>query len=97
MAISFNRLVQGDLRIVLEYYERAGGRGLADRFFEELTALISSVEQRPTSFHPVAEGFRRANFPSFPYHFLFRERGGLVRVLVLRHHQTKQTFGTKRK
>ncbi len=66
MAISFNRLVQSDLGIVLKYYETVGGIRLADRFFDELTALVVTIEQRPASFHSVVGGFRRANMPSFP-------------------------------
>jgi plasmid stabilization system protein ParE len=96
MAKSFNRLVQSDLRIVLQYYETVGGKKLADRFFDEVTAVVLAIEQRPGSFHPVAEGLRRANMPTFPYHFLFRERVGSVRVLVLRHHRRHPTFGRKR-
>ena len=87
MALTFNRLVRNDLRVILRYYESLGGMPLADRFFAELEALISQVGERPTSFHPVAEGLRRANLPNFPYHLLFRERIGSVRVLVIRHHR----------
>jgi len=96
MAKSFNRLVQSDLGIVLQYYETVGGSGLADRFFDEVTALVAAIEQRPSSFHPAGEGLRRANMPSFPYHFLFRERVGSVRILVLRHHRRHPRFGTQR-
>ena len=97
MAKSFNRLVQSDLGIVLQYYETVGGRSLADRFFDEVTALVAAIEQRPSSFHPASDGLRRANMSNFPYHFLFRERVGSVRILVLRHHRRHQKFGTKRK
>ena len=96
MAKSFNRLVQSDLGIVLQYYETVGGKRLADRFFDEITALVSAIEERPGSFHPVARGLRRANMSNFPYHFLFRERVGSVRILVLRHHRRHPNFGTKR-
>lgn len=96
MAKSFHRLVQSDLGIVLQYYETVGGKRLADRFFDEITALVEAIEQRPGSFHPVAKDLRRANMSNFPYHLLFRDRLEAVRILVLRHHRRHPGFGAKR-
>ena len=40
--------------------------------------------------------YRRANFPSFPYHLIFRETVDGVRVLVLRHHRRHPDYGLSR-
>lgn len=97
MARAFHRLVQRDLREVLEYYEDAGGIALADRFFDEASALVAMIEQAPARFHPVAHGLRRANLPNFPYHFLFRETKDVVRIYVLRHHRRHPAYGLTRR
>jgi plasmid stabilization system protein ParE len=97
MALIFHRLVQKDLRAVLQYYEEEGGTGLADRFFAELDALNGEIEREPQRFHPAAHGLRRANLTRFPYHLLFREVTAGVRVLVLRHHKRHPRFGSERK
>jgi plasmid stabilization system protein ParE len=97
MALTFNRLVQSDLRIVLRYYELVGGPQLADRFFAEVDALVRELRNRPMSFHPAAHGLRRANMTTFPYHFLFRANNDMVRVLVLRHHRRHPLFGAERR
>jgi hypothetical protein len=70
MALIFHRLVQKDLRTVLEYYETEGSTSLADRFFVELDAWVAQIACEPGKFHQVASGLRRANMLRFPYHFL---------------------------
>ena len=98
MALIFHRLVQKDLRTVLGYYEEEGGALLADRFFEELDALVTAVAREPRRFHPASiDGLRRANMANFPYHLLFRESPAGVRVLVLRHHRRHPNYGIARK
>lgn len=96
MALTFHRLVQNDLRIVLRYYEEEGGKNLADRFFCELEQIITDVAQHPTRFHLVDKEIRRANLENFPYHLLFRDTGNNVRVLILRHHRRRPNFGLRR-
>jgi plasmid stabilization system protein ParE len=96
MALTFHRLVQDDLRIVLRYYEEEGGQFLADRFFDELEQIIAKVAQHPTKFHLIDDEIRRANLRNFPYHILFRQLGDDVRVLILRHHKRRPNLGLRR-
>ena len=97
MPLRFHRLVQKDLRAVLRYYEEEGGAPLADRFFAEVDALVEAIAREPTRFHFTDHGLRRANLARFPYHLLFRERAGNIRILVLRHHRRHPRFGTGRR
>ena len=96
MDLTFHRLVQQDLRTVLSYYQSVGGDALADRFFDELTALVAKVAAQPTMFHPLEGGLRRANLANFPFHLVYRERVGTVRILVLRHHRQHPVTGAHR-
>lgn len=97
MRLSFNPLVQKDLRAVLDYYETEGGSLLADRFFAEVEALIRNIEISPERFHPAQKGLRKANLESFPYHFLYRTNTTGTRILVLRHHRRHPFHGIRRK
>jgi hypothetical protein len=36
------------------------------------------------------------NLQRFPYHFLFRIAGDVVRILVVRHHRRRPTVGIRR-
>ena len=96
MGLIFHRLIQKDLRAVLAYYEEEGGTQLADRFFSELDSLVEVISREPRRFYPLDHSLRRANMTTFPYHLLFREVPEGVRVLVLRHHKRRPTFGLNR-
>ncbi len=93
----FHRRLQKDLRSALAFYEEEGGTKLGDRFFAEAEETASAVSDNPTHFHFIAEGLRRASFPSFPYHFLFEENERVVHFLVLRHDKRHPGFGLQRR
>jgi toxin ParE1/3/4 len=96
MGLTFHRLIQRDLRNVLNYYEEEGGPALSKRFYQEFETVVRRIERNPRRFHLVSEVLRRANFPSFPFHLLFRESEEGTRILVLRHHRRKPDYGTQR-
>jgi hypothetical protein len=79
---------------------------LASRLLDSLPAVLSddddglaeAIQTNPKRFHGVpGNAYRRANFPSFPYHLIFRETADGARVLVLRHHRRHPDFGMERK
>jgi plasmid stabilization system protein ParE len=96
MGLLFHRLIKRDLKTVTTYYEREIGPGLAVRFQQEFEELALRIEGNPRRFHLVSDVLRRANFPSFPYPLLYRETAEGVKILVLRHHRRKPSFGTRR-
>lgn len=96
MSLIFHHLVQRDLRVVLHYYEEAGGIPLADRFFSELELLTQEIEKNPTKFHKIHGEIRRANMAQFPYHLLFRCDQDPIRILILRHHKQRPELGLGR-
>ncbi len=96
MGLTFHRLIQRDLRNVLTYYEEEGGPALSERFYQEFEIVVRGIERNPRRFHLVSGVLRRANFPSFPFHLLFRESEEGTRILVLRHHRRKPDYGTQR-
>ncbi len=80
----------------MSHYQEEVGPGLAARFRQEFEELALRIDHNPHRFHLVSEVLRRANFPSFPYHLLYRETAEGVKILVLRHHRRNPTFGTRR-
>ncbi len=90
--VIYHVLVERDLREILGYYEAKSGPPLADFFF----ATVDAAEARPTRYHKVDARFRRARISGFPYHFLYRETAGGIRVSVLRHNKWHPSFGLRR-
>jgi plasmid stabilization system protein ParE len=97
VSLVFHRLIQKDLRSVLTYYTEEVGPELAEGFYKEFEQLVVQVARNPGRFHPVSGTLRRANFRRFPYHVLYRETGGGVRILVLRHHRRDPRYGLERR
>lgn len=97
MAVIFNRLVQRDVSEILAYYTKESGPHLADEFFDELMRFIEKADSYPKKFHFLQKPVRRVNLNRFPYHFLFREIGPNIRVLVVRHNKRHPSYGVRRK
>ncbi len=97
MDVIFHPLVQKDMSQVLSYYTCESGEALADRFFDEAEIMVRKIADDPLKFHPIDEFRRRANFPTFPYHFIFESRGRQVRITILRHHKRHPRFGMSRR
>lgn len=95
--IIFHRLVRRDMDGILTYYEQEAGSSVADRFFDAFLATIAKAQRDPHLFHLLSGNYRRANVPGFPYHFLYRETGYGIRVLVSRHDRRDPQYGLRRK
>jgi plasmid stabilization system protein ParE len=97
MAVIFNRLVQKDVWQILDFYEEESGEALADAFYRELMESVLNAEENPSRHHFLKEPLRRANLKRFPYHFIYRQIGKDIRVLVVRHHKRHPSVGMKRR
>jgi plasmid stabilization system protein ParE len=96
MRLAYHPLVQRDVSGILRHYDQISPR-LGDEFWAELMRLIELVSQKPERFHFADRGLRRANMRRFPYHLLFRQSPGGIRVIVVRHDRRHPTYGTRRK
>jgi plasmid stabilization system protein ParE len=97
MHLVFHPKVYSDIDEIMEYYERVATRELADEFYSELRYYMQEAAERPESFAIRERDLRRVNLQRFPYHFLFRIVGDVVRVLVVRHHRRRPTVGVRRR
>ncbi len=95
MKVVYHPAVQRDVSRILRHYDAINDR-LGDEFWEELNAFIQAATQQPARFHFEGAGRRRVNLKRFPYHFLFREVPGGIRITVVRHHKQHPQTGRAR-
>lgn len=93
----YHRLAVRDVREVLDYYDNEAGSHLADRFYEDLMAVIGKIQTNPRHFPPlVYTRLRRGNLTNFPYHVIYEECAGVIKVMVVRHHRRNPLYGLRR-
>ncbi len=92
----YHPAVQRDVSRILRHYDGSNDR-LGDEFWEELNSFISQVVAHPERFHFEERDRRRVNLRRFPYHFLFREIPGGIRITVVRHHKQHPDRGLERR
>lgn len=96
MKVVYHPAVQRDVSSILRHYDGINDR-LGDEFWEELNAFIRQAAAHPQRFHCEASDRRRVNLRRFPYHFLFREIPGGIRITVVRHHKQHPDRGLERR
>jgi plasmid stabilization system protein ParE len=89
--------VYSDIVTIMEYYELVATPELANEFYAELRHFMEQARDRPELFSIRQRDIRRVNLRRFPYHFLFRIVGDVVRILVVRHHRRRPSVGLRRR
>ena len=97
MRLVLHPKVYSDIDKIMEYYERVATPELADEFYAELWHFMEQAADRPESFSVREHDIRRVNLQRFPYHFWFRTVADAVRILVVRHHSRRPSFGLGRR
>ena len=97
MRLVLHPKVYSDIDEIMAYYEGIATPELADDFYAELRHYMKQAAERPESFSIRERDIRRVNLQRFPYHFLFRIAGDVVRILVVRHHSRRPTVGIRRR
>ncbi len=85
-----------DIREIALHYADFTER-ILDAFWDELDAILASIENNPRSHHFDSSGLRRANFKKFPYHLLYAVEAKNIYLVVLRHDRRHPSFGLHRK
>jgi len=94
--IYYHPAVERDIADALHHYDSISPT-LGNEFLEELRHFIRLAATHPRKFHPVSPKFRRVNLRRFPYHFLFREISGGIRITLVRHHKRHPDHGMERR
>lgn len=95
MSVEFHPAVEQDVSEALQRYD-AVSQKLGDEFRTELGQMISLASANPNRFHQIKTGFHRVNLYRFPYHFIYRQITGGIRVILVRHHHRNPDYGMKR-
>src|SRR5688500_6836943 len=93
--VVYHPAVQRDLSRILKHYDAINERQ-GDDFWDELNSYIAAAAPNPKRFHFQGSGRRRVNLKRFPYHFLFREIAGRIRITVLRRNKKRPQYGMNR-
>lgn len=96
LRVVFHPKVFSEVDAIMDYYERAAGIQLADGFYAEFRLFVQDASDDPEKYNIRKGNFRRVNLKRFPFNFLFRVQEDTIRVLVVRHHARRPTYGTKR-
>ena len=97
MRLILHRKVYSDIDEIMERYECVATPQVADDFYSELRRFMAAAAKRPESFSIRERDIRRVNLERFPYHFLFRELPGKIRITVVRHHKRHPDHGVRRR
>jgi plasmid stabilization system protein ParE len=95
MRVVYHPDVQKDVSRILGHFDAINDR-LGDEFWEELQFFIRRAATQPKRFHLQGGNRRRVNLKRFPFHFLYREITGGIRITVLRHHKQHPGRGLAR-
>lgn len=79
----------------LHHYDEVSRR-LGDDFQKELRRVTALAAAHPGRFYLLKPGFHRADLKRFPYHLVYRELPGGIRVTLVRHHRRHPNFGMNR-
>lgn len=96
MNVVYHPAVQRDVSSILRYYDGINDR-LGDEFWAELNLFIGKAVAHPQRFHFETRGRRRVNLRRFPYHFLFGEVPGSIRITVVRLNRQHRDRGRERR
>ena len=97
LRVVFHPKVFSVVAATLNYYERVAGIQLADDFYEEFRLFVQDASSESEKYNIRRGNYRRVNLKRFPFNFLFRVQEDAIRILVVRHHARRPTFGTKRR
>ena len=96
MTVHYHPDVQLDVSAILRHYDRINER-LGDEFWHELNSFIRVAAEHPHRFYFATGNRRRVNLERFPYHFLFCEIAGGIRITVVRHNKQHPRRGLERR
>jgi toxin ParE1/3/4 len=97
MKLRYHALARKEVVNTAKHYS-ALRSGLGDEFLAELHRYIDRIIANPLRFEQIKPGVRRCLMNRFPYGIYFHiPDADTVRIIVVRHHRRRPSFGLKRK
>ena len=97
MTWALHRGAEQDLDDAFRFYLSEAGRAVAARFLDEFERVLAMLEARPELGTPTGGDRRRFPLRGFPYSVIYRQAGGALQVLVVRHQSRDPGHGTRRR
>ena len=97
MSFELHPAAETDLEKASDYYIKKAGRLIASRFLEEFYRAAVYLAANPEIVSQAENGQRTYPLHVFPYSVVYVIAGEKVRILVVRHHRRRPSFGTRRK
>lgn len=97
MDLIYHRLAVRDIQEIAQIHAEISEK-VHEQFWADLESALEMIRKHPGQ-HPDPKfpKMRRRNLKKFPFHIIFEEHAGVVRVMVVRHHRRKDSFGMRRK
>ena len=96
LKVAFHPKVFSEVDAILSYYEQISDSTLAADFYGEFLWFVRKAADQPDIYSLRAGSLRRVNLSRFPFNFLFRIMDDHIRILVVRHHARKPSYGIGR-
>ena len=88
---------QNDIAEAATHYRNERAE-LANEFLTEIERSVAEIVANPTTFEQVRPGLRRYLVNRFPYGIYYRMPvDQAVRIILVRHHSRRPSFGMRRK
>lgn len=97
MSFELHPSAEKDLENASDYYLKNAGHVVANRFLEEFYRAATYLVANPNIVSQAENSHRTYPLRLFPYSIVYVLSGGKVRVLVVRHHRRRPSFGARRK
>ena len=98
MRLSYNSAALADARRIALRYRKDAGFEIAASFTTEIDVCLDNIIARPASFAVTNGDIRAANLHRFPCQILFRLiNDDSIRILAIRHHRQRPSYGTRRR
>ena len=85
-----------DLESAIDFYLKNAGPVIAERFLEEFYRAAKYLVENPDIISTSENGHRSYPLHVFPYSVVYVIPERKVRILVVRHHRRKPSYGSRR-
>ena len=97
MQVEYHPATAAELNDAVRYLNSQRS-GLGAELREEITNTINQVKDTPFRYRVVSGEIRRCFVNRFPFSVLYRViNEDTVRILVIRHHRLRSSYGTQRR
>lgn len=96
MSFELHPGAERDLEKAIDFYLKNAGQVIAQRFLEEFYRAANYLVENPEIVSRAENGHRSYPLHVFPYSVVYVTPENKIRILVVRHHRRRPSFGLRR-